>query len=55
MVTTSLSRTAKSESFCHTRLVPLPDTTVLNEEDLITTNYLRLQRAKWCELGLCLR
>ena len=46
MLTTSFSRTAKSESPFQTRLVPLPKITLLNEAVLITANYDWLHNPK---------
>ena len=38
MLTTSFSRTAKSESFAQTKLVPFPKITLLKEAVLMTEN-----------------
>lgn len=40
MLMISFSSTAKSESFLHTRLVPLPRMTDLNDAVFITENYV---------------
>ena len=38
MLTTSFYKTAKSESVCQTKLVPLPKVTLLKEAVFITAN-----------------